>query len=154
MTDGPTAWDARSAVSRSAHVLERVGLAMAGGSCGLFVAAHMVRANIDMGSGISVFAMMLFGALGFYLGIDLPPARVSEQPVLGPCSKTDAVELLSAGGTFLSALAAVISVYVIVVDEHFRAGTVFALAVGWAIGASMQVAAGIIARARRAGTAG
>ena len=138
-------WDNRTAVSRWAHVLERTGLAMAGASCGLFVAAHLVRANIEMGSGAVVIMMMLFGGIGFYLGIDLPPARAAQ---LGPCAKTDAVELLSAGGTFLSALAAVISVYVIVVDDHFRASAVLAIAIGWAVGAIMQVAAGIVARVR------
>src|SRR5260370_9111439 len=34
-------WDARSTISRSAHVLERIGLALTGASCGLFVAAHV-----------------------------------------------------------------------------------------------------------------
>jgi hypothetical protein len=41
-------WDARSTISRSAHVLERIGLALTGASCGLFVAAHVGRAEIDL----------------------------------------------------------------------------------------------------------
>ena len=41
-------WDARSTISRSAHVLERIGLALTGASCGLFVAAHVGRAELDL----------------------------------------------------------------------------------------------------------
>ncbi len=67
--------DARSTISRSAHVLERIGLALTGASCGLFVAAHVGRADIDLlGSASAVFVMMIYGAAGFYLGIDLPHA--------------------------------------------------------------------------------
>jgi hypothetical protein len=62
----------RSRARKSAHVLEHIGLAMAGAASGLFVAAHV-------GSSIAVFAsqgfivmMMIGGAVGFYLGIDTP----------------------------------------------------------------------------------
>src|ERR1700740_3196272 len=41
-------WDTRSTISRWAHVLERTGLALTGASCGLFVAAHVARADIDL----------------------------------------------------------------------------------------------------------
>jgi hypothetical protein len=142
-------WDTRSAVSKGAHVIERIGLAMAGASCGLFVAAHMVRANIEMGSGFIPIAMLLFGALGFYLGIDLPPRRHPESAE-GHAPQTDAVELLSAAGTFLTALASVISVYVIVADERLRTLVVLLIGIGWGIGAVMQVPAGLIARSRTA----
>ena len=68
-------WHARSTVSRWAHVLERTGLALTGASCGLFVAAHVGRADIDLiGSAAAVLAMMIYGGVGFYLGIDLPRA--------------------------------------------------------------------------------
>src|ERR1700694_5807090 len=68
-------WDGRSAISRWAHIIERIGLALGGGSCGLFVAAHVARADVDLlGSSVAILAMMLYGAAGFYLGIDLPPA--------------------------------------------------------------------------------
>ncbi len=56
-------------VRKTAHILERIGLAMAGAACGLFVATHV-------GSTIAVFTfqsflvlMMISGAIGFYLGI-------------------------------------------------------------------------------------
>jgi len=38
-------WDNRSTISQWAHILERTGLALIGASCGLFVAAHVGRAN-------------------------------------------------------------------------------------------------------------
>jgi hypothetical protein len=146
-------WDTRSTVSRWAHILERTGLALTGASCGLFVAAHVGRANIDLiGSGATVLAMMIYGAAGFYLGIDLPPAPPDHRmhlPLrhrLG--SKADAVELLSAAGTFLAAVAAVISVSSIVLDEAAHAITALLISFGWGIGASMQIASGIIARTR------
>src|SRR5579864_7006205 len=147
-------WDARSTVSRSAHVLERTGLALTGASCGLFVAAHVGRADIDLiGSAAAVFAMMLYGAAGFYLGIDLPPTpsdhrmHLPLRPGLG--SRADAVELLSAAGTFLAAIAAVVSVSSIVLDETAHAGTAILIWLAWAIGATMQIAAGVIARRKQ-----
>ena len=146
-------WNTRSVISRSAHVLERTGLALTGGSCGLFVAAHVGRADIELiGSTAAVLAMMLYGAAGFYLGIDLPPAPPDHRMHLplrhGLGSRADAVELLSAAGTFLAATAAVVSVFSIVLDETAQAGTTVLISLCWAIGATMQIAAGIIARRR------
>src|SRR6202163_2122151 len=144
-------WDTRSSISRWAHVLERIGLALTGASCGLFVAAHVGRANIDLiGSAATVLAMMLYGAAGFYLGIDLPPAPPDHRmhlPLrrrLG--TKEDAVELLSAAGTFLAAAAAVVSVSSIVLDETAHASTALLISLSWAIGTTLQIAAGVIAR--------
>ena len=146
-------WDTRSTISRWAHILERTGLALTGASCGLFVAAHVGRANIDLiRSGATVLAMMIYGGIGFYLGIDLPPAPPDHRMHLplrhGLGTKADAVELLSAAGTFLAAVAAVISVSSIVLDEAAHAITALLISFGWAIGASMQIASGIIARTR------
>ena len=145
--------DTRSTISRWAHVLERTGLALTGASCGLFVAAHIGRADIDLiASGTTVLAMMLYGAAGFYLGIDLPPAPPDHRMHLplrrSLGSRADAVELLSAAGTFLAAIAAVISVSSIVLDDTARASTALLISFSWAIGSSMQIAAGIIARIR------
>jgi len=146
-------WDNRSTISRWAHVLERTGLALTGASCGLFVAAHVGRADIELiGSAATVLAMMMYGAAGFYLGIDLPPVPPDHQMHLplrhGLGSKWDSVELLSAAGTFLAAVAAVVSVSSIVLDETARAATAVLISFGWGVGSTMQIAAGIIARTR------
>ncbi|MFL6816606.1 MAG: hypothetical protein ACJ8EF_01510 [Bradyrhizobium sp.] len=146
-------WDKRSSISRWAHVLERTGLALTGASCGLFVAAHVGRASIDLiGSAGTVLVMMIYGAAGFYLGIDLPPAPRDHRMHLplrhGLGSRADAVELLSAAGTFLAAVAAVVSVSSIVLDETPRAGTALLIAFAWGVGATMQIASGVIARTR------
>ncbi len=144
-------WDTRSTISRSAHILERIGLALTGGSCGLFVAAHVGRADIELiGSAASVFAIMIYGAAGFYLGIDLPHQPAEDQISDGLYAKADAVELLSAAGTFLAAIAAVISVSSIVLDEATRPASALLICLAWAIGATLQISAGIVARRRAA----
>jgi len=144
-------WDARSVISRSAHVLERTGLALTGAACGLFVAGFVLRADISLiGSEAAVLAMLLYGAAGFYLGIDLPqvpPDHHLHLPLRhGLGTKADAVMLLSAAGTFLASVAAFVSVSSIVLDETAHAGTALAIWLSWALGATMQIAAGIIAR--------
>jgi len=147
-------WNTRSALSRWAHVLERIGLALTGASCGLFVAAHVGRADIELiGSAVTVLAMMLYGAAGFYLGIDLPAAPPDHRMHLllrhGLGSAADTVELLSAAGTFLAAVAAFVSVLSIVLDETANASTALLIALAWFIGATLQIAAGIVARTRK-----
>jgi len=146
-------WDARSTISRLAHVLERIGLALTGASCGLFVAAHVGRADIDLiGSTAAVFAMMIYGAVGFYLGIDLPhlpPDHEMHLPLRhGLGTKADAVELLSAAGTFLTSVAAVISVSSIILDEVSYPTSALLICLAWAVGATLQITAGIIARGK------
>ena len=76
-----------SVISRAAHVIERSGLAIAGALCGLFVAALLLRATIDLFDSVSLSsAMTLSGLVGFYLGIDTPPApsRASRVDILIP----------------------------------------------------------------------
>ena len=145
--------DTRSTISRWAHVLERTGLALTGASCGLFVAAHVGRANIDLiGSAATVLVMMLYGAAGFYLGIDLPPAPPDHKmhlPLRHRLGSTwDTVELLSAAGTFLAAAAAMVCVSSIVLDETAHAPAAILISLCWGIGTTMQIAAGIITRTR------
>jgi hypothetical protein len=142
---------ASSTISRWAHILERTGLALTGASCGLFVAAHIGRADIDLiGSGAVVLVMMLYGAAGFYLGIDLPqvpPDHHMHLPLRhGLGTKADVVVLLSAAGTFLASVAAFVSVSSIVLDESAHASTAILICVSWAIGTTLQIAAGVIAR--------
>jgi heme A synthase len=124
---------------------------LTGGSCGLFVAAHIARSDFNLiSSGAAILAMMIYGASGFYLGIDLPPApqKLRELSLRSLGSRADAVELLSATGTFLTAVVAVIAVSNIILDELASPRGAMSVFLGWALGASMQIAAGIIARTR------
>lgn len=144
-------WETRSLLSRFAHVVERTGLALTGGSSGLFVAALVARSDFNLiNSSSAIVAIMIYGASGFYLGIDLPPApeKLRLTTPLGLVHKADAVELLSAAGTLLTAVAAVVAVSDIIIDEIPRPGSALTILFGWAAGASMQIAAGILARLR------
>jgi hypothetical protein len=134
-------------------VLERTGLALTGAACGLFVVAHVGKSEIDLiGSAGAVLAVMLYGAAGFYLGIDLPHVPRDHYMHLplrhGPGSSWDTVELLSAAGTFLAATTAILSVFSIILDETARPATALLVGFGWAAGTTMQIVAGVIARMR------
>jgi hypothetical protein len=132
-------------VSRAAHVIERSGLAMAGALCGTFVAAHLANAVIAPFDSVGfTAAMVLVGMIGFYLGIDIPrlPAGARRRPGLDPA------ELLSATGTFLAAIAAVVSVGAIVLDETPQPAWEFVIGAWWLVGSIMQISAGSIARMR------
>src|SRR5437588_11952934 len=98
----------QSRVRKFAHVLERLGLAMAGAASGLFVAAHVGSSIAALTSQGFLLLMMLAGAVGFYLGIDTP--QMPLHPAGNPGPKIDAAEFLSAFGTFLAAFASVASV--------------------------------------------
>jgi hypothetical protein len=135
----------RSASDRLAHILERSGLAMAGGACGLFVAAYMARTQIDILSAAWLtLAVMAVGALGFYLGVDVPPPATPPADGDGP----DRVEILSAGGTFLATLCSLVSAVVVVLDLYPRLFWPALILLGWLLGAVLQIAAGILARLR------
>jgi hypothetical protein len=149
----------RSRASLWAHVLERTGLAMMGASCGLFVAAHIASSAFETAGTLGfIFAMTIYGSVGGYLGIDMPSrAALARQACAAsdrPAPKADPGELLSAIGTFLAALTAMISVYIIVFDE--TPGWKWTLLIGgvWLLGVTMQVAAGLIARLRKTDEAG
>jgi hypothetical protein len=141
-------WHTRSILCRLAHVLERIGLALVGAACGLFVAE--VSRFIDLIGSAEALAMIIYGATGFYLGIDLPQAPPDHRTHLplwhGLGTSADMVELLTAAGTFLTSVAAMVSVSSIVLDETLGASTAGIICLSWAIGATMQTAAGIIAR--------
>jgi hypothetical protein len=145
-------WHARSTLSRSAHVVARIGLALTGAACGMFVAE--VSARIDLvGSVEAVLAMMLYGAAGFYLGIDLPqapPDRMHLPPRHALGTSADMLELLTAVGIFLAAVAAVVSISSIVLGETVEARAAGIICLSWAIGTTMQIAAGVIARIKLA----
>ena len=127
---------------------------MAGALCGLFVAALMLRANIDLFDSFGLaFAMMLFGLIGFYLGIDTtpPPSRASRFDILdarlGP--KVELVEMFGGAGTFLATAAALASVYVVVFDEDLPVIWTVVVGCWWLFGVAMQIVAGIAARTQK-----
>jgi hypothetical protein len=144
----------RSSISGVAHVVERIGLAIAGALCGLFVTELLAKANIGVLNTVGVdLAMILFGIVGFYMGIDIPirPSRTPRVDFssvgLGP--NVDVAELLSAVGIFLAAVAALVSVLAVVVDEVLPAIWIVAVGISWLIGVAMQIAAGVFGRVRK-----
>jgi hypothetical protein len=143
-----------NSLSRMAHIFERVGLATAGAQCGLFVAACMIRADSGALDSIGfVAAMCLIGMVGFYLGIDIPRAPGPAIQRRGKAfeREVDPAELLSACGTFLAAMAALVSVYVIIFDETPELTVTVVVGCGWLFGATMLIGAGALARLRAIG---
>ena len=141
----------RFRVRKFAHVLERIGLAMAGAAGGLFVAAHVGSTIAAFTSQAFILVMMVGGAVGFYLGIDTPPLPFREhvQPSQGETNdKIDAAEFLTALGTFLATVTAFVSVGIIVLRENPQIAWTIAIMVAWVLGVTMQIVAGAIARSR------
>lgn len=140
----------RTRVRKFAHVLERLGLAMAGAASGLFVAALVGTSIAALTNQAFLILMMLGGAIGFYLGIDTPPRSFAgSQPANGDwVSQIDTPELLSAVGTFLAAFSAFASVGVIVLRHDPHIAWTWMIMAGWCIGVTMQIVAGTIARRR------
>ena len=140
----------RFRVRKAAHVLERIGLAMAGAACGLFVAVHVGSSIAVLTSQVFLVVMMTAGAIGFYLGIDTPPLAFQrpngEPSKSGSVGTIDTAEFLSAVGTFLSTLTAFVSVGVIVLRENPRIIWTIIIMLGWVVGLMMQIVAGAIAR--------
>ena len=60
------------------------------------------------------------------------------------------MELLTAAGTFLTAVATVVSISNIVLGETVGARTAGIICLSWVISATMQIAAGVIARIKLA----
>jgi hypothetical protein len=143
----------RSRVRKFAHLLERLGLAMAGAASGLFVSALVGSSIAALTSQAFLLIMMIGGAVGFYLGIDTPPlpfhATNDQRSGEGWVGKIDTPELLSAVGTFFAAFSAFASVGVIVLRHDPHIGWTWMIMVGWVVGVTMQIVAGAIARTRR-----
>jgi len=137
----------RFRVRKVAHVLERIGLAMAGAACGLFVAAHVGSSIAALTSQGFIAIMMISGAIGFYLGIDTPPLAFHESND-GSGGEIDAAEFLTAVGTFLATWTAFVSVTVIVFREDLHLFWTVMIMLGWIVGVMMQIIAGAMARAR------
>jgi hypothetical protein len=138
----------RFRVRKSAHVLERLGLAMAGAASGLFVGV-LVGSNVDaLTSQGFLLLMMIGGAVGFYLGIDTP-ALLFHPGRGGADGEIDTAEFLSAVGTFLATGSAFASVGVIVLRHNPHIAWTSMIMGGWVVGVAMQIIAGAIARIRR-----
>jgi hypothetical protein len=131
-----------------AEVMERVGLAIMGALCGLFVAAMVAKADIEEINSLgALFSAVLYGSLGFYLGTNIPSlssSRTFSNAGSGP--KTNPIALASAIGTFVAAVAALISVYMIIFDETPPAIWNVGIGFGWALGVLLQLAAGTAVR--------
>jgi hypothetical protein len=139
----------RFRVRKFAHVLERIGLAMAGAACGLFVSAHVGSSISFLTTQGFLLFMMIAGAAGFYLGIDTPllPLHADVKPA-SPAAGIDAAEFLSSVGTFLATLTAFLSVGIIVLRAEPHIAWTVLIGIGWTAGIAMQIIAGAIARAR------
>jgi hypothetical protein len=142
----------RTRVRKVAHILERLGLAMAGAASGLFVAALVGSSYAILTNQAFLLLMMVGGAVGFYLGIDTPPLPVSitnVKPTDGAwVGRIDTPELLSAVGTFLAAFSAFACVGVIVLRHDPHLAWTSMIMAGWVVGVAMQIIAGTIARLR------
>jgi len=134
----------RSRVRKAAHVLERFGLALAGAACGVFVGAYVGTEVPSLTTQGFLLAMMIAGAVGFYLGIDAPQLHFHETD-----DRIDTAEFLSAAGTLLATLAAFASVGVIVLHENPRLGWSWLVLLCWIAGVTMQIVAGAKARMRK-----
>ena len=142
----------RSRIRRSAHVLERIGLAMAGAASGLFVGALVGAVIPALTTQGFLLVMMLAGAIGFYLGIDTPPLPFHEMDGGNSgeaARKIDAAEFLTAVGTFLATLTGFVAVILIVLGLEPHMAWIAVIMSGWIIGVLMQIVAGTIARMRR-----
>src|SRR3977135_3660501 len=142
----------RSRVRKFAHVLERIGLAMAGAASGLFVAAHVGSSIAAFTSQGFIAIMMIGGAIGFYLGIDTPSLSFHAPNVAlskgSSGGKVDAADLLCVVFTFLAALTSFVSVSVIVFRVNPHIFCTIMIMLGWVVGVMMQIIAGALARTR------
>ncbi|MCP3370191.1 hypothetical protein [Bradyrhizobium cajani] len=134
----------RFRVRKTAHVFERVGLAMAGAACGLFVGAYVGSAIAPLTTQGFLLLMMALGAIGFYLGIDTPQLPFDEAH-----GDIDAAELLSSAGTLCATITALASVAVIVLRLDPHMAWTWLVLLGWIAGVAMQIVAGTKARMRK-----
>jgi hypothetical protein len=143
----------RFRVRKFAHLLERLGLSMAGAASGLFVGVLVGSSVASLTSQGFLLLMMVSGAVGFYLGIDTPPlpfhAANASPSSGGAPERIDTAEFLSAVGTFFAAFAAFASVAVIVLRQEPHIAWTTAIMAGWVAGVAMQIIAGAMARMRR-----
>src|ERR1700681_2642929 len=129
-----------------AQVMERIGLAIMGALCGLFVAAMVAKADIEEINSLgALFSAVLYGSLGFYLGTNIPSLS-SSHTFSNSGSGPKTIALASATGTFVAAFAALVSVYMIIFDESRPFMWSVGIGSGWAVGVLLQHARGTTAR--------
>jgi hypothetical protein len=129
-----------------AQIMERIGLAIMGALCGLFVAAMVAKADIEEINSLgALFSAVLYGSLGFYLGTNIPSLS-SSHTFSNSGSGPKTIALASATGTFVAAFAALVSVYMIIFDESRPLMWSVGIGSGWALGVLLQLAAGTAAR--------
>jgi len=94
--------------------------------------------------------VVLCGSIGFYLGTNIPslPSGAARRTPSesGSAPRTNPITLASAIGTFLAAVAALVSVYVIVFDEDPPVIWNIGIGFWWMLGVLLQLAAGTAAR--------
>jgi hypothetical protein len=134
--------------------MERIGLAIMGALCGLFVAALVAKANIEEINSLGVlFSVIMCGSIGFYVGTNIPSLSpgASHRTFSHTASsrRTTPIALASATGTFLAAVAALISVYMIIFDETPPVIWNVGIGFGWMLGVLLQLTAGTAARLRQ-----
>jgi hypothetical protein len=131
-----------------AQVMERIGFAIMGALCGLYVAALVAKANIEEINSLgALFSAILYGSAGFYLGTNIPSLSSSHTfSNTGSGPKTNPIALASASGTFVAAVAALVSVYMIIFDETPPVIWNVGIGFGWALGILLQLAAGTAVR--------
>ncbi len=134
----------RFRVRKTAHLFERVGLALAGAACGLFVGAYVGSAISHLTTQGFLVLMMLLGFVGFYLGIDTP-----QLPFDDAHSRIDAAEFLSSAGTLCATFTALASVAIIVLRLEPHIAWSWLALCGWVGGVTMQIVAGAKARMRK-----
>jgi hypothetical protein len=139
----------RTRFRRFAHVLERIGLSMAGAASGLFVGIHVGSRITALTSQGFLLIMMVSGAVGFYLGSTRRLSHYHPHDDEDMSSNVGSAEFLSAVGTFLAALTAFLSVGIIVLRQEAHIFWTTTILFGWTVGVLMQIVAGAITRFRR-----
>ena len=133
-----------SHVNGFAQVAERTGFAIMGALSGLYVGVLM---DIEEINSVGVlFLVILYGSVGFYLGTNLPSLPSGVLSDSGSRPRTNLIALAGATGTLIAALAALVSVYMIVLDEIPPVIWNVAIGFWWMLGLLLQLAAGTAAR--------
>jgi hypothetical protein len=137
-----------SHVNGFAQVAERAGFTIIGALSGLYVAALMAKIDIEEINSVGVLLLVIrYGSVGLYLGTSLPslPSGVSHS-VLSDSVRENLIALASATCTLIAALAARVSVYMIVLDESLPIIWNVAIGFWWMLGVLLQLAASTAAR--------